>query len=139
MSSFYTTKHYKAQIFIFLKTLGNVKISKIDQKSSKLTNHWCVRTLFCSNYTLSLLIIIEIRCVAINVLCIFYIYGKLIFFLRFIYLFIQRERERERQRQAEGEAGSMQESRRGTRSWVSRIAPWAAGGTKPLRHRGCPT
>ena len=32
----------------------------------------------------------------------------------------------------------MQGTRRGTRSRVSRITPWAAGGTKPLCHRGCP-
>ena len=59
------------------------------------------------------------------------------FFLK-IYLFIYSERARERQRQAEGEAGSVQEARHGTRSWVSRITPRAAGGAKPLRHWGCP-
>ena len=32
----------------------------------------------------------------------------------------------------------MQEARHGTRSQVSRITPQAAGGTKPLHHRGCP-
>ena len=32
----------------------------------------------------------------------------------------------------------MQEARCGTRSWVSRITPWAAGGAKPLCHQGCP-
>ena len=48
------------------------------------------------------------------------------------------EREREAETQAEGEAGSMQGAWRGTRSWDSRIMPWAAGSTKPLRHRGCP-
>ena len=32
----------------------------------------------------------------------------------------------------------MQEARCGTRSWVSRITPQAAGGAKPLHHRGCP-
>ena len=32
----------------------------------------------------------------------------------------------------------MQEARCGTRSRVSRITPRAAGGAKPLRHRGCP-
>ena len=26
----------------------------------------------------------------------------------------------------------------GTRSWVSRITPWAEGGAKPLSHPGCP-
>ena len=40
----------------------------------------------------------------------------------------------EAETQAEGEAGSMQEARCGTRSWVSRITPRAAGGAKPLRH-----
>ena len=48
------------------------------------------------------------------------------------------EREREAETQTEGEAGSMQGARRGTRSWVSRITPWAAGGAKPLCHQGCP-
>ena len=52
------------------------------------------------------------------------------FFLRF-YLFIH---ERESETQAEGEAGSMQGALRGTRSQVSRITPWAEGGTKPLSH-----
>ena len=42
----------------------------------------------------------------------------------------QREREREAETQAEGEAGSMRGARCGTRSWVSRIRPWAEGGTK---------
>ena len=50
----------------------------------------------------------------------------------------EREREREAETQAEGEAGSMQGARRGTRSQVSRITPWAAGGAKPLSHQGCP-
>ena len=40
--------------------------------------------------------------------------------------------------QAEGEAGFIQEARRGTRSRVPRITPQAEGGAKPLRHRGCP-
>ena len=35
--------------------------------------------------------------------------------------------EREAETQAEGEAGSMQGARRGTRSRVSRIMPWAEG------------
>ena len=48
------------------------------------------------------------------------------------------ERERERQTQAEGEAGSTQGARCGTPSPVSRIMPWAEGGTKPLNHLGCP-
>ena len=49
-----------------------------------------------------------------------------------------REREREAETQAEGGAGSTQGARRGTRSWDSRIRPWAEGGTKPLSHPGCP-
>ena len=32
----------------------------------------------------------------------------------------------------------MQGAQRETRSWVSRITPWAEGSTKPLRHWGCP-
>ena len=50
----------------------------------------------------------------------------------------ERKREREAETQAEGEAGSMQGAQRGTRSQVSRIPPWAKGGTKPLSHPGCP-
>ena len=48
------------------------------------------------------------------------------------------ERERGAETQAEGEAGSMQGARRGTRSQVSRIMPWAEGGAKPLSHLDCP-
>ena len=45
-----------------------------------------------------------------------------------IYLFmIDIERKREAETQAEGEAGSMPEARRGTRSQDSRIVPWAKG------------
>ena len=44
----------------------------------------------------------------------------------------------ESETQAEGEAGSMQGARRGTRFRVSRITPWAEGGTKPLNPPGCP-
>ena len=47
-------------------------------------------------------------------------------------------REREAETQAEGEAGSMQGARHGTGSRVSRITPWAEGGTKPLSNPGCP-
>ena len=49
-----------------------------------------------------------------------------------------RDREREAETQAEGEAGSTQGAQCGTRFRVSRIIPPAAGGAKPLRHRGCP-
>ena len=59
------------------------------------------------------------------------------FFFKDSYLFMT-EREREAETQAEGEAGSMQEARRGTQSWVSRITPWAEGGAKLLSHPGCP-
>ena len=60
------------------------------------------------------------------------------FFLRF-YLFIhERHREREAETQGEGEAGSIQGAQHGTLTWVSRIMPWAKGGTKPLSHRGYP-
>ena len=62
-------------------------------------------------------------------------------FKDFIYLFMrdtEKERDREAETQAEGEAGSMQGARHGTRSQVSRIRPWAEGGTKPLSHQGCP-
>ena len=52
---------------------------------------------------------------------------------------IDTEREGgEAETQAEGEAGCTQGARRGTRSGYPRIAPWAAGGAKPLSHRGCP-
>ena len=49
-----------------------------------------------------------------------------------------RERGEGAKIQAEGEAGSMQGARRGTRSRVSGITPWAEGNTKPLSHPGCP-
>ena len=56
------------------------------------------------------------------------------YFLRF-YLFIH-ERHKEwgggAAAQAEGEAGSVQGARRGARSLVSGITPWAEGGVKPL-------
>ena len=39
----------------------------------------------------------------------------------------EREREREAETQAEGEAGSLQGARRGIRSRISRMAPWAKG------------
>ena len=48
------------------------------------------------------------------------------------------ETEREAETQAEGEAGSMQGARCGTQSQVSRITPWAEGGTKLLSYPGCP-
>ena len=54
----------------------------------------------------------------------------LLFILFFKILFIyswKTEREREAETQAEGEAGSVQGARRGTRSQVSRIRPWAEG------------
>ena len=69
----------------------------------------------------------------------FLFFNFFFFFKDFIYLFMrEREREREAETQAEGEAGSMQGARRGTRSQVSRITPWAEAGAKPLSHRGCP-
>ena len=52
---------------------------------------------------------------------------SLFIYIFFKDLFIYSERERETGTQAEGEAGSMQEARRGTRSWVSRNMPWAEG------------
>ena len=55
----------------------------------------------------------------------------------FIYLFM-RDTQREVETQAEGEAGSMQGAQCGTRSRVSRVTPWAEGGTKPLSHLGYP-
>ena len=54
------------------------------------------------------------------------------FFFKILFIYsweTQRGREK---------AGSMQGAWRGTRSWVSRIRPWAEGGTKPLSHPGCP-
>ena len=60
------------------------------------------------------------------------------FFFKDLFIYSFRESEREAETQAEGEAGSMQEARRGTRSLVSRITPRAAGGAKPLRHQGYP-
>ena len=49
-----------------------------------------------------------------------------------------RDTQREAETQAEGEAGSMQGARRGTRSRVSRIRPWAESSAKLLSHPGCP-
>ena len=43
------------------------------------------------------------------------------------YNYREREREREAETQEEGEAGSMPGAQHGTRSWDSRIAPWAKG------------
>ena len=43
------------------------------------------------------------------------------------------ERDRQRHRQREKQAPP-----RGTRSWVSRVRPWAEGSAKPLSHLGCP-
>ena len=62
---------------------------------------------------------------------------KILFIFFKIYLF--RDSKRGAETQAEGEAGSMQGAQCGTRSQVFGITPWAAGGAKPLRHRGCPT
>ena len=62
--------------------------------------------------------------------CSILFYLFIFFFKDFIYLFMivtQRERDREAETQAEGEAGSMQGARRGIRSRVSRIMPWAKG------------
>ena len=60
------------------------------------------------------------------------------FVLKFLFIYErQTDREREAETQAEGEAGSMQGARCGTRSWVSRIMPWAKGGAKLLSHLGC--
>ena len=47
-----------------------------------------------------------------------------------------RDNERETETQAEGEARFMQGARRGTRSLVSRITPWAEGSAKSLGHPG---
>ena len=60
------------------------------------------------------------------------------YFLKILFYLFMRGTEREREREAEGEAGSMQEARCGSRSWVSRILLRAEGGAKPLGHRGCP-
>ena len=49
-----------------------------------------------------------------------------------------RDTEREREKEAEGEAGSMQGTRRRTRSQDSKITTWAEDGAKPLSHPGCP-
>ena len=66
-----------------------------------------------------------------------------IFFKDFIYLFIETQRERERERERGRDTGRGRsklhaESPSGTHSRVSRITPWAVGGAKPLRPRGCP-
>ena len=75
---------------------------------------------------------------ALNIFTNIFIFIYLFIFKDFGYLFIETQRERQAETQAEGEAGSTQEARCGTRSRVSRITPQAAGGVKPLRHRGHP-
>ena len=63
----------------------------------------------------------------------------LFIFLKILFIYLlMRDTETGAETQAEGEAGSMQGARRGTRSPVSRIRPWAEGGAKPLSHPGCP-
>ena len=49
----------------------------------------------------------------------------------------ERERERQRHRQREKQV-PCKGARHGTQSQVSRIRPWAEGGSKPLSHLGCP-
>ena len=49
-----------------------------------------------------------------------------------------RDTEREAETETEGEAGYMPGARYGTLPRVSRITPWAEGGTKPLSHPDCP-
>ena len=49
------------------------------------------------------------------------------FFLRFLIYLFMRDTQREAETQAEKEAGSMQGAWCGTRSWDSRITPWAKG------------
>ena len=61
----------------------------------------------------------------------------ILFIFRFLFIH-ERHTQREAETEAEGEAGSTQGARHGTRSRVSGIMPWAAGGAKPLRHQGCP-
>ena len=73
----------------------------------------------------------------VRTVIILYVFGFFFTYYLFIYSW-ETQRERQRHRQREGEAGSMQGARRGTRSQVSRITPWAAGGAKPLWHQGCP-
>ena len=54
------------------------------------------------------------------------IYSKRSIFLKILFIYSwETERETETEAEAEGEAGSMQGAQRGTRSWVSRITPWA--------------
>ena len=67
----------------------------------------------------------------VPLVCLFYFY-----FLKKFYSWERHtQREREAETQAVGEAGSMQEAWRGTRSQVSRIRPWAEGSAKLLSHR----
>ena len=58
------------------------------------------------------------------------------FFKIFIYE-RKRERERQRHRQKEKQA-PYREPDMGLGSQVSRIMPWAKGGTKPVSHLSCP-
>ena len=56
------------------------------------------------------------------------------FFLKILFIY----RQRETQAEGEGEAGSMQEPDAELYPGPPRITSQAAGGAKPLRHRGCP-
>ena len=60
------------------------------------------------------------------------------YFLNFFIYLWETQREREAETQAEAEAGSTKGAQHGTRSWVSRITPWAEGSTKPPSHPGLP-
>ena len=60
-------------------------------------------------------------------------YVSFFFFLKILFIYSwETQRERGAETLAEGEAGSMQGAQPGTWSRVSRITPWAEGGTKPL-------
>ena len=63
-------------------------------------------------------------------------FQQVFFFKRLLFIH-ERHREKEVETQAEGEADPSQGARRGTRSRVSRIRPWAEGRAKPLSHLGC--
>ena len=58
-----------------------------------------------------------------------------VFSLRFYLFTHERQREKQTHRQREKQAPCW-EPDSGTRSWVSRIMPWAEGGAKPLSHWG---
>ena len=127
--------------------------SLLDRLHFYITTHclpWFTYPLFCHYCRMKLWVFspVEASVRETNILYILYlIYVFKIFtiiknvylksiFLKILFIYSW-EREREAETQAERKAGSMLEAWYGTLSRVSRITPWAEGGTKPLSHPSC--